>query len=192
MFTTSSFTTAKNGKQLNYQVGQKVYSAYRKIWMKCLANPIPANKWMSKWGFPYGIVVKNPPANAGDERNVGSIPGSEDSLEVMATHSSVLALRIPQTEEPGRLQSMGSQRVGHDWSDLAHCCNASQLALVVKNTSANAEDLRDASSIPGLGRSTRVRNDNPLRYFCLENSMNREACCGTAHGVAKSWNRLHN
>ena len=42
-------------------------------------------------------------------------PGRENSLEkVMATHSSILAWRIPWTEEPGRLQSMGSQRVGHD------------------------------------------------------------------------------
>ena len=41
--------------------------------------------------------------------------GQEDPLEKeMATHSSVLAWRIPQTEEPGRLQSMGSQRVRHD------------------------------------------------------------------------------
>ena len=37
----------------------------------------------------------------------------------MATHSSILTCRIPWTEEPGRLQSIGSQRVGHDWSDLA-------------------------------------------------------------------------
>ena len=41
--------------------------------------------------------------------------GQEDPLEeVMATHSSVLAWRLPWTEEPGGLQSMGSQRVGHD------------------------------------------------------------------------------
>ena len=41
--------------------------------------------------------------------------GWEDALEKeMATHSSVLAWKIPWTEEPGRLQSMGSQRVGHD------------------------------------------------------------------------------
>ena len=40
----------------------------------------------------------------------------EESLEKgMATHSSILAWRIPWTEEPGRLQSIGSQRVGHDW-----------------------------------------------------------------------------
>ena len=38
----------------------------------------------------------------------------------MATHSSTLAWRIPWTEEPGRLESMGSQRVGHDKSNLAH------------------------------------------------------------------------
>ena len=57
----------------------------------------------------------NPPANAGDRRDVGSIPGGrEDPLEEgMAIHSSVLAWRISWTEEPGRLQSIGSQRVGH-------------------------------------------------------------------------------
>ena len=45
-----------------------------------------------------------------------SIPNLE---KVMATHSSTLAWKIPWAEEPGRLQSMGSPRVGHDWSDLA-------------------------------------------------------------------------
>ena len=43
--------------------------------------------------------------------------GQENPLEKeMATHSSILAWRIPQTEEPGGLQSMGSQRIGHDWA----------------------------------------------------------------------------
>ena len=52
-------------------------------------------------GFPDGSVVKNPPANAGD---VDSIPGLGDPLEKeMATHSSILAWGILQTEEPGRL-----------------------------------------------------------------------------------------
>ena len=61
------------------------------------------------------LVVKNPPAKAGDVRDVGSIPGSEDPLEKeMATHSSILAWRILWTEEPGGLQSMGSQRVRHN------------------------------------------------------------------------------
>ena len=57
-------------------------------------------------------MVKNPPANAGD---MGLIPGLGRSFEKeMATHSSVLAWRIPRTGEPGGLQSMGSHRVGHD------------------------------------------------------------------------------
>ena len=64
-------------------------------------------------------VVKNPPANAGDIRDTSSISGSGRSLEEgMATHSSILAWRIPWTEEPGGLQSIGSQRVRHNCSDL--------------------------------------------------------------------------
>ena len=63
--------------------------------------------------FPGGSVVKNPPANAGD---AGLIPALGRSLEEeMAIHSSILAWTIPWTEEPGRLQSMGLQRVRHDW-----------------------------------------------------------------------------
>ena len=59
-------------------------------------------------------MVENLPANAGDIRDAGLIPGSEDPLEEgMAIHSSILAWRISQTEEPGWLQSTGSQRVGH-------------------------------------------------------------------------------
>ena len=61
------------------------------------------------------LVVKNPPANAGDERDEGSIPELERSLEEgMATHSSIFAWRTPWTEEPGGLWSIGSQTVGHD------------------------------------------------------------------------------
>ena len=60
-------------------------------------------------------MVKNWPDNAGDTEDVGSISGSGRSLEKkMATHSSILAQQIPWTEEPGRLQSMGLQRVRHD------------------------------------------------------------------------------
>ena len=69
------------------------------------------------------LGVKNLPANAGDIRDslgVRSL-GHEDPLEEnVATHSSILAWRIPWTEEPGQLQSVGSQRVGHNRSNLAH------------------------------------------------------------------------
>ena len=62
------------------------------------------------------LVVKNLPANAGDIRDTGFSPwaGKIPLGEGMAIHSSILARRIPWTEEPGGLQSRGSQRVGHD------------------------------------------------------------------------------
>ena len=66
-------------------------------------------------GFPGGTRGEEPPASAGDIRDSGSFPGQEDPLqEGMATHPSILAWRIPWTEEPGRLESMGSRRVGHN------------------------------------------------------------------------------
>ena len=67
-------------------------------------------------GFPGSLVVKNPPANAGDKRLWVPFLGQEDLLkEKMATHSDILAWRIPWTEEPGgpqfiRLQSQTRQR----------------------------------------------------------------------------------
>ena len=67
------------------------------------------------------LGVKNPSANAEDIREMGSIPGLEDPLEEgIATHSSILAWRIPMDRGVWLATSIGSQRVGHDWSDLAH------------------------------------------------------------------------
>ena len=64
-------------------------------------------------------MVKNLAANAGDVRDMGSIPGSGRAPgEGMATLSTILAWRIPWIGEPGGLQSIGLQRIGHDY--LAH------------------------------------------------------------------------
>ena len=65
-------------------------------------------------GFPGGTVVKNPPAKAGDARDMNSIPGSGRSPEEGNGNSSILAWETRWTEEPGSLQSMASQRVRHD------------------------------------------------------------------------------
>ena len=56
---------------------------------------------------------------------------------------------------------------------------------MVKNWPANAEDTRDAGSIPESGRSTGEGNGNPLQYSCLENPMDRGAWWAAVHGVAK-------
>ena len=58
---------------------------------------------------------------------------------------------------------------------------ASQVALVVKNPPVNAGDVRDAGSIPGLGRSHGEGNGNPFQYSCLENPMNGGAWQPTVH-----------
>ena len=63
------------------------------------------------WASQVALVVKNLPANAGDVRDAGLIPQLEREME---TYSSILAWKIPRTEQPGRLQSTGSQRIGHD------------------------------------------------------------------------------
>ena len=72
-------------------------------------------------GFLGGASGKEPTWQCRRRKRHRLFLGQEDPLkEGTATHSSILAWRIPWTEESGGLQSMGSQRVGHDWSDLAH------------------------------------------------------------------------
>ena len=73
-----------------------------------------SQKPMYYWDFPGGSDGKESACKAG---NLTSIPGLgwEDALEQeMATHPCILAWEIPWTEEPGRLQSMGPQRLGHN------------------------------------------------------------------------------
>ena len=66
-------------------------------------------------GFSSGTLGENLPTIAGDTGDLGSIPGSGRSPEEgMTTHSSILAWKIPWTEELSGLQSMGLQRTGHN------------------------------------------------------------------------------
>ena len=70
---------------------------------------------------------------------------------------------------------------------------ASQVVLVVKNPAANAGDIRDTSSIPGLGRSSGGGHGNPVQYSCLENPMDRGVWQVTVHGLARvrhNWSDL--
>ena len=116
--------------------------------------------------------------------------GWEDPLEKgKATHSSILAWKIPRTEEPGGgLHFMELQRVEHDWAHARAIafynvflktvlfCSWSPLDLPSlvpgrsdgKESAYNAGDL---DSIPGSGKSHGEGNDNPLQYSCLENPM---------------------
>ena len=127
----------------------------------------------------------------------------------MATHSSILAWKIPWTEEPGRLQSKGLHRARHDWATerthtpwahthtpWAHTHTpwhdqAFQVALVVKNPPADVGDVRDMGSIPGLERPLGGGHGNLLQYSCLEKPMDRGTWGTTVHRIAKSWTRLN-
>ena len=77
-------------------------------------------------------------------------------------------------------------RVEPSYMGLVSLWRSSQVVLVVKNPSANGGDIRDAGSIPGLGRSPGGGHGNPLQYSCLENPMDRRAWRATIHKVAKS------
>ena len=81
-------------------------------WLGSIANSVNMNLSKLRFASLVAQLVKNPPAI--QETLVRSL-GWEDPLEKgKATHSSILAWRIPWTEKPGRLQSMGLQRVRHD------------------------------------------------------------------------------
>ena len=82
--------------------------------------------------------------------------------KAMAPHSSTLAWKIPWMEEPGRLQSMGSLRVGHDWATSLHF------------------------SLSCIGEG----NGNPLQCSCLENPRDGGASWAAIYGVAQSRTRL--
>ena len=117
----------------------------------------------------------------------------------MAIHSSNHAWKNPCTEEPGRLQSMGSQkseRTEHTHTHThrgRHACTCAQcyglpwVAQMVKNPLAMQEtqiQSLDQEDSPGEA------NGHSLQYSCLENSMDRGAWPAIVHGVSKSWTRL--
>ena len=120
--------------------------------------------------------------------------GWEDPLEKeMATYSSILAWKISWTQEPGRLKSMGLQRVRHDWACLLRLLLLWHVNLnkSIKNVKKKIKELYtrsgaslvknlpatqgDPGSIPGPRRSPGEGNGYQLQYSCLENSMDRGA-----------------
>ena len=120
-------------------------------------------------------MVKNLPAK--EETWVGPL-GREDSLEKeRATHSSILAWRIPWTEEPGGLQSTALQRVGCDWATDTFVLKIN--CWKVPGDSA----VKHPPVMQESGRSLGEGNGNPLQYSCLGNPMDGGAWQSTVRGV---------
>ena len=113
--------------------------------------------------------------------------GREDPLEKeMATHSSTHAWKIPWMEKPGGLQSMGSQRVGHDWvTSLSFTFTMFLNGSVGKESAWEAGDTGDVGSVRGWERSPGEGNGNPLHGSCLKNPMDRGTWRATDRGVTK-------
>ena len=108
--------------------------------------------------------------------------GWEDPLEKeMAILSSTMAWKIPWTEQHGRLQSMGSQRVRHDFIFTFTGFPSGSDSKEPTFTAG------DPGLIPGLGRSLGEGNGNPFQYCCLDNFMDRGPWHPTVHGVTMSW-----
>ena len=126
--------------------------------------------------------------------------GREDPLE-KATHSNTLAWKIPWMEKPGRVQSIGLQRVGHNEQLHFHFHFYKSYSIKVimdpdfpggSNGKESACNAGDHGSIPGSGKSPGEGNGNPLQCFCLDNSMDRGAWWAIVHGVSRSCIRLSN
>ena len=147
-------------------------------------------------------VIGNPPANAGDARDLGSIPGLGRSPgEEMATCSSILAWKIPWTEDYGKLQSVGLKRVRHNWT-LWDPKNKYRDFGLPKGLSGwriclQCRRRRSRGSIPGSGRSLGGSHGNPLQYFCLENPVDRGVWRLQSMGSQRvghdwsDWTRMH-
>ena len=107
----------------------------------------------------------------------------------MATTPVFLPGESPGTEEPSGLQSIGLQRVRHDWATKYITAGVPQW-LSGKESTCKAGDAEDTGWIPGLRRSPERGYGNPLHYSSLENRMDRGAWRATVHGVTKNQTRL--
>ena len=122
----------------------------------------------------------------------------------MAPHSSTLAWKIPWTEEPGGLQSMGSHRVGHNWSDLAAAAAAGLFILlffkdfflmwtIFLKPLLNLLQYCFCFLFVFFGQAVSCigeGNGNPLQCSCLENPRDGGAWWAAIYGVAQSRTRL--
>ena len=103
-------------------------------WIELEVVPCDLRDPVSQIGLPWWLSGKEFACNTGAAGDMVWSLGQEDALEEgMATHSTILAWRIPWTKEPGGPQSMGSQRVRHNWSDLTctHACPSNKVCIII-------------------------------------------------------------
>ena len=144
------------------------------------------------------LPILNPPPTSLPRKDSVSqlaygMPQDKILEKEMATHSSILAWRIPRTEEPCDQSPWGHKKVDTtEWLTHTHTHTQDKIPRWHgdKKPPANVGDARDLSLIHGFKRSPQEGNGNPLQYPCLENSMDRRTWQATVHGVTKSQTQL--
>ena len=153
------------------------------------------NNWVrgwaeAVWASQVVLVVKNPPTNAGDLRNAGSILGLGRSTG--RGHGNLFQYSCQENPMDRGVWWATVHEVAQRWTRLKQLSSTSTMyqhfpgGLVVKNSPANAGDIRDVGLIPGSGRSPRGGHGNPLHYSCLKNPMDRGAWWAAVHKVTRS------
>ena len=187
----------------NYGCISQVLDNIEPAWLMSLARNIKKSYWLaSPWiskrlpKWHSGKKTHLPVQETGD--TVWFLCQEDPLEEEMATHSRTLAWKIPWTEEPGRLQSMGSQRAGHDWAHMPGFLNynTSHTQLILEKAMATHSSTlawripwtEEPGGLLFIGSQSRIwlkwlsmracigeGNGNPLQYACLENPMDRGA-----------------
>ena len=157
IFVSLGFSIGAQYEHSSVEVNCQKFKKKKSFWVSlrkmysCLENPMDGGAW---WAAVHGVVKSR--TRLSDFTFTFHFHALEKE---MATHSSVLAWRIPGTGEPGGLLSMGSNRVGHDWSDLA----AAAAAVSKENYRENSK-LLIKSVLPTAGSSVWSRRQgNPGR-----------------------------
>ena len=191
----------------------------RKAWRAAIHGVTKSRTRLSDWtevnwftfaGFPGGSVGKESTCNAGNAGDLSLTPwvGKVPWRREWQTHSSILAWRIPWTEEPGRLKPIVSHRVRHNWSDWAHThihfcyltlfCPRVELWLWIHIYISCLGPCMPQPPAPQLTGTCALAkeisgegNGNPLQCSCLENPRDGGAWWAAIYGVPQSWTRLN-
>ena len=127
-------------------------------------------------GFPGGSAVKNPQET--QEMRAGSQSWDDPLEKEVITHSSILAWRISGTEEPGRIQTMGSHRIRHDWGHAhtpSHTHTHTRTIIIMLTCKCRGQERAEEGSPPVMRRGPKEAEEHALGHRMASYSWNPSA-----------------